>query len=179
MINCLPDMYNLRGQTVSKFGLDSTGQINYSFNSQGFRSNLDYNQVPWAALFGCSLIFGIGVEHKDIVTSLLPNTYNFGLAGNYSNNDIYKTIVAYARSDLYSPSTRLCVVWTDRDSELLDTYVRDLDSVPMYHFFCGKVVPGRQHRKFVRALDQDVSGTHMGPETHKFFAKVLWTLFDQ
>lgn len=179
MINHVPDMYNLHGQTVYKFGRDCTGHIEYQFNQQGFRSNINFDTAPQCALFGCSSVFGIGVQNKDIAASLLPDTYNFGLAGNYDNADIHQTIVNYLDSKLYSPQTKLCVVWTDRDQDTLHDLVNDLAAVDLHHFFCGEVVPNKNCFKFVKTLDQDASLTHMGPKTHKFFAKTLWALFKQ
>lgn len=179
MINHVSDMYNLRGQTVDKFGLDHTGCIKYRFNQQGFRSNLNFDATPKHALFGCSLIFGIGVNNSDTVASLLPNTYNFGLAGRYNNNDIYQTIVNYVNSDLYSLDTKMCVVWTNRDQQSLPYTVANLAHLNLYHFFCGNIVPGIKCFKFIDQIDYDISRTHMGPKTHAVFAKILWALFNQ
>ena len=179
MINHVPEMYNLRGQTVTQFGLDCTGQVQYHFNQQGFRSNVDFDQVPKIALFGCSLVFGIGVNDKNITSSQLPNTYNFGLAGNYTNHDIYQTINQYLKSQLYSSMTQMVVVWTDRDQECLLNFLENLKSVSLYHFFCGNVINGDKNFKFISNLDHDVSNTHMGPTSHKLFAKILWALLNQ
>lgn len=179
MINHVPEMYNLRGQTVSQFGLDCTGNIEYCFNQQGFRSNVNFDRVPQCVLFGCSSVFGIGVDYTHTTASLIPDCYNLGLAGKYNNNDIHQTIVSYLDSELYSPKTKLCVVWADRDQDIIQNLVTDLNTVNLYHFFCGDVVPGQSCFKFVKNLDHDVSHTHMGPKTHAAFAKMLWVLFNQ
>lgn len=172
-------MYKLRGQTVDKFGVDCTGQVEYQFNQQGFRSDLNFDTAPKHALFGCSLVFGIGVNSSDTAASLLPNTYNFGLAGRYNNNDIYQTIANYTNSALYCPNTKLCVVWTDRDPQSLPDIVASLGHLNLYHFFCGDIVSGAKRFKFIKQIDHDVSQTHMGPKTHAVFAKILWALFNQ
>ena len=179
MINHVPGMRDLQGQTVLQFGLDRTGHIEYHFNQQGFRSDLNFDHAPTCALFGCSLVFGVGVDNQQVSASLLPDTYNFGLAGNYSNFDIYQTIKNYLNSDLYSPTTHLCVVWTDRDQNDLINYVSDLESANLYHFFCGDLIAGKKNFKFIKNLDMDVSQTHMGPNTHAAFAKILWALFNR
>lgn len=179
MINHVPDMYNLRGQTVNKFGLDNTEQIQYQFNTAGFRSQHEFDHCPKYALFGCSLIFGIGVENCQTTAFLLPDAYNFGLAGTYSNTDIYLLTKKYLSSDLYAPTTKICVVWTDRDQQLLTDYVGKLSQFPIYHFFCGDVIAGSKSFKFVKNLDYDVSGTHIGPKTHSYFSKTLWALLDR
>lgn len=179
MINHVSDMYQHRGHTVNKFGLDCTGQIQYCFNQQGFRSNCDFDHVPSAALFGCSSVFGIGVSNNQVTASILHDTYNFGLAGNYTNHDIYQTIERFLNSHLYSQTTKLCVVWTDRDQECLPRYIENLKGVPLYHFFCGETIPGPRHFKFIKNIDHDVVGTHMGTKTHDLFSRILWILFDR
>lgn len=57
-------MTELAGKTVYKFRSDQTGQIQYTFNSLGFRSPEITNS---ASLFtvGNSITFGIGVDIKD------------------------------------------------------------------------------------------------------------------
>lgn len=179
MINHVIDMYNLQDQTVYKFGLDCTGIIEYRFNQQGFRSSINFNKTPQCALFGGSLVFGIGVQEKHTTAASLPNTYNFGLAGKYTNLDIHTTIINYLNSKIYSPESKLCVVWTDRNQDVLPDILNDLKLINLYHFFCGEVISEKNCFSFIKNLDQDVSGTHMGPKTHNFFAKILWDLFNQ
>ena len=110
MICPVPDMYARKGQCVRTFGLDTTGRIEYRFNLQGFRSNFDFDYIPQYAVFGCSLVFGIGVDVDSTVCNHLPNAFNFGLAGTYNNVDIYQTIVNFTKSNLYSDKTFLTVV---------------------------------------------------------------------
>jgi hypothetical protein len=176
MINHVPNMYKLRGQTVDQFGLDRTGQIQYCFNQQGFRSTTNFDQVPEYALFGCSSVFGVGVDQNCVASSQLPNAYNFGLASNYNNHDVYQTIIEFLKSQLYSQTIRMSVVWTDRDQECLPEYVNSFASVPLYHFFCGELIPGNRSFKFHPRLDFDASNTHMGPQSHKLYAKILCSL---
>lgn len=179
MINHVSDMFQYHGKTIDHFGADCTGQIQYRFNQQGFRSDIDFDHVPFGALFGCSSVFGIGVDNRQVVASMLPDTYNFGLAGNYTNRDIYLTVENFLNSCLYSPATQMCVVWNDRDQECLPEYINNLKDVRLYHFFCGHLISGHKHFKFVKDIDRDVSNTHMGAKTHSFFSKILWALFDQ
>ena len=179
MINHVRDMVALSGQTVNQFGQDCTGQIQYRFNQQGFRSDFNFDHVPFGALFGCSSVFGVGVDNRQVVASILPDTYNFGLAGNYTNHDIYQTVENFLNSCWYSPATRMCVVWTDRDQECLPEYIHSLKDVQLYHFFCGPLISGHKHFKFIKDIDHDVSKTHMGAKSHSLFSKILWTLFDQ
>lgn len=175
-------MCSLRSQTVDQFGQDRTGKIQYQFNRQGFRSNFDFNKIPLCALFGCSSVFGIGVDNNNTTAAYLKNAYNFGLAGQYTNHDIFRTIKSYLSSKLYSPTTNVIVVWSDRDQECLNQYVDDLGTFNhrlMYNFFCGNTVPGEKNFKFICNIDFDVSNTHMGPSTHKLFAKIVWNILNQ
>ena len=172
-------MWDNRGQTVNSFGLDQTNLVTYTFNQQGFRSNIDYNNPPQIALFGCSLIFGVGVEHEHVTASLFQNCYNYGLAGTYTNSDIAKTVENFIHSDLYSSNVKMAVVWTNRDEDLLDSLYQNLEPFNIQHFFCGKKLNHKNCYKFIPAVDKDVSGTHMGPLTHKIFYRTLCTIFNQ
>ena len=172
-------MWNKRGQTVNSFGLDSTNLVDYTFNQQGFRSNVDYISTPQTALFGCSLVFGIGVEHSQITSSLLQNCYNYGLAGNYNNNDIAKTVENFIGSNLYSSQIKMAIVWTDRNEDILESAYYNLKQFNIAHFFCGKELSYKNCYKFIPTIDKDVSKTHMGPHTHKMFYRTLCTIFNQ
>jgi hypothetical protein len=179
MINHLTDMYHFRSQTVNKFGSDRTGQIAYCFNEQGFRSDVSFICPPAYAFFGCSSVFGIGVDINSTTAAYFKNCYNFGLAGNYTNLDIHQIIKQYLNSNLYLPTTPMVIVWTDRDQEYLNNQNTLFDHKNVYQFFCGDVITGDKKFKFVPKIDLDASNTHMGPGTHKLFAKVLWSLLDQ
>jgi hypothetical protein len=166
-------------QTLTQFGKDTTGKITYTFNLQGFRSNKDFNFIPEYAFFGCSLVFGIGVPIKHVFTSFFDLSQNYGLAGDYNNNSIFDVITQYVKSDIYSPDTRLAVVWTDRNVENLDSYYHALVEYNIKHFFCGKKLPYANCYPVPANIDSDVSGTHMGIKSHYVFYKTLCTIFNQ
>lgn len=169
-------MYQLRGQTTSTFGLDQTNLIKYCFNQQGFRGNTSYNQIPRYAFFGCSLVFGIGVDYHNTFVGKFTDAYNYGIAGDYTNADTFEIIKSFLNSKLFSLDVKLAVVWTDRDSQDLYQYVDHLQKYNIVHFFCGDPLPGPHCYKVMSNLDVDVSGTHMGIKTHEFFYKVLCNL---
>jgi hypothetical protein len=172
-------MSSLAGQTVNRFGLDQTEQIDYKFNSQGFRSNTDFDFVPDYAVFGCSLVFGIGVPVENIFASCLPNSHNYGLAGVYNNQEIFSTINNFINSDLYSTQTQIAVVWTDRNTEQLPGYYKKLIPYNVTHFFCSSPLPLADCYAMIPQLDTDKSSTHMGVNTHQFFGRILLKLFNQ
>lgn len=174
----LQDMWQHRGQTVTQWGRDRTNLVQYCFNSQGFRSTAEYDFIPRYAFFGCSITFGIGVAQTQSFAGLFDHSHNYGLAGDYTNADILDVLVQFLRTDIYSPDTKLCVVWSDRDQEHLPAMLVQLQEYPLEHFFCGTKPSGPRMWKFPPQIDTDVSGTHPGPLTHKFFYNVLCSIFN-
>ena len=179
LINHVPGMLQYQGSVSNQFGKDSTGKINYKFNQQGFRSDIDFDFVPDYAFFGCSLVFGIGVAADNVFSSYFDNSQNYGIAGVYNNDDVYIIIDKFLKSDLYAQHTRIAVVWTNRNDENLDSYYHTLKNYDIKHFFCGEKLPYNNCYAMPRNLDNDVSSTHMGSKTHQFFYKLLWSLFNQ
>lgn len=169
----------IANQTLTQFGKDTTGKISYTFNQQGFRSDKDYNFVPTYAFFGCSLVFGIGVPIEKVFTNLFNNSQNYGLSGEYNNDSVFDVINSYLKSNIYSSSTKLAVVWTDRNEENLDSYYHSLNEYNIIHFFCGKKLPYNKCYPILANIDLDVSNTHMGVKSHYAFYKTLCSLFNQ
>lgn len=178
LINHVSGMHQCRGLTLDRFGKDTTGTIQYVFNKQGFRSSVDYVDVPSVAFFGCSLVFGIGVAQQKITSSYFANSHNYGLAGTYNNHDIYQTIDAFRCSSLYKP-TPCVVVWHSRDSENLQQYYENLKDINIYHFFCGQKLSYANCFAMIKNIDSDVSNTHMGPDTHKMFYRTVCALLNR
>lgn len=172
-------MWNNRSATVQKFGKDQTGTVDYQFNSQGFRSNVDYNFVPDYAVFGCSIVFGIGVPLKDTFAGQFESIHNYGLASNYDSTDCFNVVQQFVSSKWYNENTKMAVIWTDRGQEILPEYVEKLQQYRMIHFFCGNRLNLANCYSVKSNLDLDVSGTHPGPRTHKFIYKLLCPLFDR
>ena len=171
-------MWQNRSSTVKKFGLDQTGSIDYCFNSQGFRSRIDYDFVPDYALFGCSIAFGIGVVEKDTIAGQFDCVHNYGLASNYTNTDCFGVIEQFVDSQWYRPNTNMAVIWTSRDQELLLDHVRKLQQYRMIHLFCGNCPLLPNCYNLPPDLDRDASGSHPGPQTHNFIHRSLCRLFD-
>jgi hypothetical protein len=170
--NCNEIMLALANQTVNKFGLDQTEKISYTFNSQGFRSDFDYNFVPEYAFFGCSLVFGIGVSYEHIFPSKFVNSQNYGLAGIYNNEEIYQSCINFVQSELYEVKTKKVVVWAPRNQSLIK-YYHLLEQYNFVHLFCDNRLSNNNCWPMIRTIDSDVSNTHMGPITHKALYKTL------
>lgn len=175
IVNFNKGMMRFAGQTVNTFGLDQTGQINYTFNTQGFRSNKDYNFVPDYAFFGCSLVFGIGVDIDNVSASLFKNSQNYGLAGQYTNQDIYNTCMNFVKSKLCNDTTTKIVVWANRN-ENLNSYYKNLQRYNFMNFFCDHMLSHANCWPMIQTIDHDASSTHMGVKSNVIFYKTLCQL---
>jgi hypothetical protein len=165
---------------VNQLGKDQTKQIQYQFNDQGWRSSYNYNFVPKYAFFGASSVLGIGVNQKDIFPSLFEYSHNYGLAVSYTNQDIVNSICDFVSSELYTPTTKVAVVWSDRNPEQIEHAWHLLDHIDIFHFFCGKTVLQNKNNSswpMIRNFDYGADGIHIGPKTHKIFHKILCNLF--
>jgi hypothetical protein len=174
--NELCHIQDLKGKILRTFGEDRTGQINYSINSQGWRAWHDYNSKPRAAVFGCSLVFGIGVPQEKIFTSIMPETHNYGMAGAYNNIDIYSHVIQYLK--LFGDAVPVIICWTNRDRELLPEICEGLNQNNIFHFFCGSAPSKKRCYNMPPDQDKDISNTHMGPMSHDLFGKILCKLLN-
>jgi len=177
--NTISGVWEQRGKTLCRYGKDQTGKITYRFNNQGFRANRDFDFIPSYAFFGCSLVFGIGVEQNQTFPFLFNNSHNYGLAGDYDNHDIMMVLEKFLSSGMFSLKTKIAVVWHSRDSECLEQFYNQLRDYNIEHFYCGTPLKYLRCHAFPRQLDQDVSGTHPGPKSHKVFGQMLCAIFDQ
>jgi hypothetical protein len=79
-----PDhMFQLRNQTIARFGYDTDGVINYQFNDLGYRSDLEFtqNHNP-IVMLGNTITFGLGVTMEQSFAGIISKTlahpvYNF------------------------------------------------------------------------------------------------------
>jgi|TARA_R110001606_G_C15301675_1_gene642665 hypothetical protein len=180
ILNQVNGMLTHQNCVLSSFGKDQTNLITYQFNQQGFRNNLNFNFVPDHAIFGCSLVFGIGVPDHEIFPSMFENSQNYGLAGNYDNHDVMAALEQFLSSDLYSKQTKIAVVWHSRDSECLEEfYLKLINYDSIVHFYCGQKLPNNNCYSYPSNLDLDVSGSHPGPRSHYMFYKMLCAIFNQ
>ena len=160
------EMYDHRNQTIDSWGKDSTGQVKYTFDKYGFRNHNNYEVMPECVFFGCSLLFGVGVNTQDVFTSNFQ-CWNFGLAGRYTEDEILNCYTQFKKLQIDS---KVVFVWRSKES-LPDLNM--LDSGKIYHCVPYKS-EHKNHLRLLECLDYDVSGTHYGPQTHKKFSKLLW-----
>jgi len=179
VINHVQEMYDLRNTIVSKFGKDQTGQITYQFNNQGWRNNVEYDFTPEYAFFGNSSVLGIGVDNNQIFASKFQNSYNCGLAVNYTNQDIVTSIVNFSNSVWFNKKIKMAVIWTDRNSEDIVQCYNQVKDLNLKNFFCGAPVDDKNCWAMIPQIDKDISGTHMGPATHQLFFRILCSVFSR
>jgi len=169
-------LFDARGTTVTRWGKDQTGTINYKLNNQGFRGDQDYDRSPSYAFFGSSAIFGIGINNKDILVNQFDNSQNYGLAGEYLNQDSITNLKNFLKSNLYT-NTRIVFFWVERNNEDIPTLVKYIDALApnVLHISQGPQYPGLIN--LMPQIDQDVSNTHPGPQTHRLWANTIKALF--
>lgn len=174
IVNCNLPMFEKHGQTLHTWGKDTTGLITYQFNDQGFRSLTNYDYSPNHAFFGSSALFGIGVDVGKTLSSYFDNSHNYGLAGNYINQESIINLENFLK--LYD-CPNIVFFWVERDSENiidLSDYVKSL---------CPNILQISQGPKYpglinlINQVDNDVSNTHPGPRTHQIWAKTIKNLF--
>jgi len=165
-VNPNQDMYDQRNQTVSAWGKDNTGKIKYTFDQYGFRNHNDYKVSPKYVFFGCSLLFGIGVENQDVFTSKFQ-CWNFGLAGKYSEDEILECFNEFKKLQI---DCKIVFVWRNKDMMKGLTLP---EGENIYHCLPYRS-PHKQHLRLLQTIDHDASGTHFGPKSHLKFSKLLW-----
>ena len=177
--NCYEPAWQHRGQIVHTWGKDQTGLIEYRFNAQGFRHLCDYNWQPSIAVFGNSIVFGIGMEYDNILCNLLPNAQNYGLSGiDYMNHHSVTNLARFVSSDLYTPATRVVFFWIDRPEPIEDQINQVNQLCPgVLHISSGAQRTGAIN--LMPSVDQDVSGTHPGAQTHRIWARTINLLLER
>jgi len=164
------------GNSVKAFGKDQTNSVTYCFNQQGFRGpNFDFQ--PDYAFFGCSLVFGIGIEQQETFAYQFENSQNYGLAGNYTNDDTMTIIEKFLHSDLYKPRVKMAVVWKSQNIDDLNDFYNKIQDQEIFHFFCGNPLKQKNCHAMPPNLDLDVSNTHPGVASHRYLWKILQSLF--
>jgi hypothetical protein len=169
-----------RCQTVTTWGKDSTGQIQYKFNSLGFRSQIEYDWKPSIAFFGNSIVFGVGVTENERLTSYFPHCQNYGLSGSYMNHHSVTNLRQFVNSDLYQSGTRIVFFWIERpEIENIPELIKQVDDIvpDCLHISSGQKYAGAIN--LMPAMDQDVSGTHPGPKTHRIWARTIQLLLNR
>jgi hypothetical protein len=171
--NCYDPAWQHRGQTVNRWGKDHTSLIEYRFNSQGYRHAQTYDWPADWAFFGNSIVFGVGVEESNILTSYFAHCQNYGLSGHYMNHHSVTNLQNFLKSSCCTAHTRIVFFWIERPSENIDALIQQVKHMAPQ---CLNVSSGPRRPGTINLMpqqDSDVSGTHPGPVTHKMWAKTI------
>lgn len=171
--NILESMFSNRNNILDKWGKDSTGTISYFFNSQGFRNKIDYDFIPDYAFFGCSSVFGIGVNEDETMVSYFPKSHNYGLAGEYLNIHSVENLRRFVNSLKDKKEIKIIFFWVERDSEDILQMSKEVEKISPGTI---QISQGRKYPNLINLMpnvDYDITGTHPGPETHRIWAKTI------
>lgn len=175
--NCYEPAWQHRGQTVTQWGKDHTGLIEYRFNWQGYRHATDYNWPAEWAFFGNSIVFGVGVPESQIMVSQFERSQNYGLSGHYMNHHSVTNLENFLHSECCTDQTRIVFFWIDRPQENIEHMIQRVKSMAPK---CLHISSGQKRVGAVNLMphrDWDVSGTHPGPLTHKMWARTIQLLY--
>jgi hypothetical protein len=171
--NCYQPAWQNRNQTVRTWGKDQTGLVEYQFNSQGYRNSANYDWPAQWAFFGNSIVFGVGVPEKQILTSYFEQSQNYGLSGSYMNHHSVTNLANFVKSACCAPNTRIVFFWVDREQEDIASLISQVKTIAPH---CLNISSGQQRAGAINLMphrDWDVSGTHPGPLTHQMWAKTI------
>lgn len=162
-----------------------TAEVNYTLNSEGYRAP-EFDTVDWensVVIFGCSQVFGIGVDDSDTLSSQLSNligkpVINLGVSGSsmmfaYHNSIILKNIcvkplaviqmwthhdrAVYYGSDEHNAGVWNCGVW-------------NYETLPYTRAWIDELNHSRTHALFI-----SMASNHLWSNT-KFYE---FTLFEE
>tara|TARA_Y100000389_G_C17262174_1_gene413583 strand:- start:108 stop:809 length:702 start_codon:yes stop_codon:yes gene_type:complete len=129
----LPSQYELRGESMTCYASDNRGEVNYSFNELGYRSNIEYviadtYKNKTFAWFGSSIVNGHSIELEEsfaqIVTKKLDATcWNFS-QGCYraSNEVIVEQVEEVLKTDAQIDTFFIQFIDLHRRATGIDTY---------------------------------------------------------
>lgn len=96
-----PNMYKFRNSTITNFSYDNDNNVEYSFNSLGYRGPEFIEKNP-IIILGNTLSFGLGIDYNSTYGSIINKNlnypvYNFSFGGvihtNFDQLDLFKKII--------------------------------------------------------------------------------------
>ena len=96
-----------------------THPITYQLNEQGYRLDQELNEINWAnatVIFGCSNVFGDGIENKHTISSQLQRllkepVINLGIGG--ASAELIRHNITLLL-EYYPTPKRIVILWPDR-----------------------------------------------------------------
>ena len=169
-------MLSMAGSSVDKYGNDQTGKIIYNFDTYGYREGNDYNTRPSVVFFGCSYVAGTGVKANERFTNYFDDSWNFGLFGKYTEEELIINHHSFKKS--YDDHARCKIVfcWKSTDVDRLKKLITSIENDKnIYHTVPVDLkLKNYKLMRNVENIDYGISGTHYGPRSHLKFSKLLW-----
>lgn len=189
MICALSNQIKYANSTVTKYGNDNSGIIEYKFNNNGFRNSTDFLKNPDIIFAGGSISFGIGLSNDDCYKTIVSTTLNksywdLSYAGEYyDNNMIYTTVLAMHKivGDVPVVIQWVSDLRSDSISKKIYSYIDQLNTLfsKCIHIF----IDGRESKQSLDLryfglanpiwIDTAACGTHPGKKTHQGIAKMI------
>ena len=96
------------------------------------------------------------------------------------NHHSVTNLQQFVNSDLYQFGTRIVFFWIERpEIENIPELIKQVDDIVpnCLHISSGQKYAGAIN--LMPAVDQDVSGTHPGPKTHRIWARTIRLLLNR
>lgn len=100
-------MLDLANKSVDTFRYDQTGQTGYKFNSEGYRSLVEFTESDPIIVIGNSISFGLGIDYSQTFGEIISNkinhpVYNFSI-GAYRHSNHYQLLRLNYILDYFQP----------------------------------------------------------------------------
>jgi len=184
MIEAVNKQLEYRNTTLTSYGYDTSNNIEYRFNAQGFRNDYDFDADPQIIFAGGSLSFGIGVAESDRYSSILSSDlglhkWDISYAGEYYENaTIYQTLLQLTKCN----QVPLIIQWVSQNRNTKNKtadYIKNIDALfpnAVHIMYDGTAV---DEGEFLITnpvwLDSVADNSHPGAKTHWGLAKFLRT----
>jgi hypothetical protein len=153
-----------------------TYPVRYTLNKHGYRTN-EFDEIDWSnsvVIFGCSNVFGVGLDDKDTVSSQLSKiinrpVINMGVGGSSMSHSLHNSIIL---RNGYSMPKGVVHIWSDFSRTV---YYRDSTS---YSYGSWNIEPGNygdnwnedKHHSMTHALLASITSQILWKDTNYYEA---------
>lgn len=167
-------MLSLANCSINTYGKDQTGKITYKFDPYGFREGNNYNIIPSTVFFGCSFVAGIGINTNERFSNYFNNSWNFGLFGEYTEDEIISNYEMFKKQFTEYKKTKIVFCWRSDDIDYLEMLIHSMDTNIYHTVPVDFKLKNFKIMRNIENIDYDVSKTHYGPKSHQKFSTLLW-----
>lgn len=162
------DLFNENLKTQPRDWYYRTASINYTLNHNGYRT-MEFDVIDWedsVVMFGCSQLFGVGLDDADTLTSQLSSlikkpVINLGVIGSSMMFSFHNSLIL---KNICAKPLAVINMWTNHDRGVFY-------SEPLQH--CGA------WSYYSSAYAREWMGDHNNTRTHAYFistaSKHLWS----